>query len=120
MVKLYTLKTCDSCRKAKAWLKSREIVFEEIAIREHPPSAMELKSALEQGHVALADLFNRSGKDYRDLGMKDKLPTMADEEALSLLATNGNLIKRPFLVTENQACVIGFKPNEWEQLFQGV
>lgn len=75
----------------------------------------ELQQALEsKGNLKL--LFNTSGVDYRQLGMKDKLPTLPESEALGLLTQNGNLVKRPF-VTESGISLIGFKENEWKSTF---
>jgi arsenate reductase len=63
----------------------------------------------------LSKLFNSSGNDYRELGMKDRLPTMTKEEAFALLSTRGNLVKRPFVLGDGVA-LTGFKPAEWERL----
>ena len=65
--------------------------------------------------LGLKKLFNSSGMDYRSLGMKDKLPTMTQADALKLLSENGNLVKRPLLLTKN-AALVGFKVGEWEAL----
>lgn len=90
--------------------------FEEIPIRETPPTVAELRQMLN--YVGdLKKLFNTSGQDYRGLGMKDKLPTMSTEEALELLASNGNLIKRPFLIDSNKGTT-GFKEDVWEALLK--
>ena len=114
-MKVYTYKNCGSCKKATKWLKEKGIEFEEVAIRETPPSEEELEEML-QSKGALKLLFNTSGMDYRSLGMKDKLPTMSDEEAIRLLASNGNLIKRPFLLSE-KGNMVGFKEADWEVAF---
>ena len=105
---IYTLKTCDSCRKATRWLKENNIPFEEVSIRETPPSTLELRRALADLNGDIRKLFNTSGQDYRSLGLKDKLSTLSENEAIALLASNGNLIRRPFLITEN-ATQVGFK-----------
>ncbi len=108
---IHTLKTCDSCRKATKWLGQNGIPFEEIPIRENPPSKAELRTGLEStGDIR--KLFNTSGQDYRNLGMKEKLPKLSEAEAISLLASNGNLIKRPFLTSGNTV-LVGFKAEEW-------
>jgi arsenate reductase len=109
---IYTLKTCDSCRKATKWLKENNIPFEEIPIRETPPPAKELHQALADLNGDIRKLFNTSGQDYRALNMKDKLPTLAEDEAIALLASNGNLIKRPFLISGN-ATLVGFDEKKW-------
>ena len=113
-MKVYTYKNCGSCKKAIKWLKEHEVTFDEVAIRETPPSVQEL-SAMYKHKGALKPLFNTSGMDYRSLGMKDKLPTMTDQEALELLATNGNLVKRPFVIGAGVA-LVGFKEDEWAKI----
>lgn len=114
-MKLYGYIKCDSCRKAIKWLDAKNISYESIQIRETPPSIDELKQMLES-LGSLKKLFNVSGMDYRSMGMKDKLPTISEDEALELLASNGNLIKRPFVVGSKVATV-GFKEAVWEELF---
>lgn len=113
MLQFYAYKGCDSCRKARKWLQEHSIPFEEFAIRETPPSLKELQFALKsQG--SLKPLFNTSGMDYRSMGMKDKLPTISDNEALELLAAHGNLIKRPFLIQQDKDIhLTGFKEAAW-------
>ena len=115
-MKMYTYKKCSTCRKATKWLTAQNIAFEEIPIRETPPSVDELKQMLD--HVGdLKKLFNTSGMDYRSLGMKDKLPSLSTDEALELLASNGNLIKRPFLLAADKGAT-GFKEDVWAALLE--
>ena len=115
-MKIYTYTKCSTCRKATKWLKEQNLAFEEIPIRETPPSVDELRQMLD--HIGdLQKLFNTSGQDYRALGMKDKLPSMGTEEALELLASNGNLIKRPFLIDVDKGTT-GFKESVWETLLK--
>lgn len=113
MLRFYAYKGCDGCRKARKWLQENALEFEELAIRETPPTLEELQFALAtQGNIK--PLFNTSGMDYRSMGMKDKLPNMTDNEALNLLVSNGNLIKRPFLIDQNQGIhLVGFKEDKW-------
>ena len=113
MHQLYTLKTCDTCRKATKWLTEHQIPFKEIAIREQPPSLADLKRALAHLDGDIRKLFNTSGQDYRSLNLKDKLPTLSTAQALDLLASNGNLIKRPFLISQTKIHV-GFNPETWK------
>ena len=112
MTHIYTLKTCDSCRKATKWLRENEISYEEIAIRERAPTLIELERALTDLDGDIRKLFNISGQDYRAQNLKEKLPTISKEEALALLNSNGNLIKRPFL-TSNNTTLIGFNQAAW-------
>lgn len=115
-MKIYTYKKCSTCRKATKWLKEQNLDFEELPIRETPPSVDELRAMLE--FVGdLKKLFNTSGQDYRALGMKDKLPSMTNEEAFECLAANGNLAKRPFLLDADKG-ITGFKEERWEALLK--
>ena len=114
MLKLYAYSGCSTCRNAIKWLKQHAIAFEEVAIRETPPSLAELKAVLAASGGDLRKLFNVSGLDYRSLGLKDKLPAMSADAALKLLAGNGNLVKRPFAIdVNNDIHLIGFKEPEW-------
>ncbi|MDE0769165.1 MAG: arsenate reductase family protein [Opitutaceae bacterium] len=115
MLRVYSYKGCDSCRKALKWLRERDVEFENLAIRETPPNKEELEAMLGRYEGNLKKLFNVSGQDYRSLGLKDKLPDMTKQEVISLLSSNGNLIKRPFLIGEKIASV-GFKPDVWDSL----
>jgi arsenate reductase len=115
MLKVYAYSGCDTCRKALKFLTERGIAHEVVPIREKPPTKAELKRMLGVYGGELRKLFNTSGQDYRAQGLGVKLPTMSEAEALALLASNGNLVKRPFVVTEDGG-VVGFKPEEWETL----
>ena len=113
--RFFSYKACGTCRKSKKWLAEQSIELEEIAIRETPPSIDEFRLALQCGYPLKA-LFNSSGGDYREMGMKDKLPTLSESEALDLLHAHGNLVKRPFVVTDT-GVLVGFKLPEWETFF---
>ena len=115
MLKIYEYKGCGTCRKALKWLEAKGVQYEKIPIREQPPSKTELKRMLKIYEGNLRRLFNTSGDDYKELNLKDKLPTLSDTQAISLLAGNGNLIKRPFVLI-NKSGVIGFKEEEWKKL----
>ncbi|MFC4993719.1 arsenate reductase family protein [Rubritalea tangerina] len=112
-VRYYSYKNCGTCRKAKKWLVERGVAFEEVAIRDTPPSIEEFQKALAAGY-SLKALFNSSGGDYRELGMKDKLPNLSEAEALELLAGRGNLVKRPFVILDTGA-LVGFKEADWQK-----
>jgi arsenate reductase (glutaredoxin) len=116
VLKVYLYKNCSTCRDAKKWLQGRGIAFEELAIRETPPSPAELAAMLAARGGKLSAMFNTSGQDYRELGLKDRLPTMTNEEAFALQQTNGNLVKRPFVIGEGIG-LVGFKVAEWEKAF---
>ena len=112
-LRVFAYAKCDTCRKALKFLAERKIAHETIAIREQPPTVKELRAML--GHVGdLRRLFNTSGGDYKQMNMKERLPKMSADEALALLAGNGNLVKRPFALAAKSG-VVGFKPDEWER-----
>lgn len=117
-IKAYLYNKCDTCRKAKKWLQGEGVGFEEIPIVDAPPSKEELRRIWKASGLDLRKLFNVSGVQYRELGLKDKLPTMSDEEMLELLASNGKLIKRP-LITNDETVTLGFKAEELEKAWGG-
>ncbi len=112
MTVLYAYKNCDTCRKASKWLKDQQIPHETKAIRETPPTPAELEAALTFLNGDIRKLFNTSGGDYRELGLKDKLPSLSKSEAIELLSKNGNLVKRPFLVSK-KGILLGFSEPAW-------
>ena len=114
-LRVWAYQGCDTCRKAQKFLAERKIAHELIAIRERPPGVPELRAMLAHVGGELRRLFNTSGGDYKALNMKDRLPGMSVDEALALLAANGNLVKRPFALGKNRGTT-GFKPEEWERL----
>lgn len=115
MLKLYAYQGCSTCRNAIKWLKQKAIPFSEIAIRETPPSVAELRAMLDAHDGDLRRLFNTSGQDYRALGIKDKLVAMSVDDALKLLSSNGNLVKRPFAIDATKKIgLVGFKEPEWQ------
>ena len=118
-LRVWAYQGCDTCRKARKFLAERKIAHELMAIREHPPGVAELRAMLAHVGGELRRLFNASGGDYKALKMKDRLPDMSVEEALTLLAANGNLVKRPFALGKDRGAT-GFKPEEWERLISGI
>lgn len=118
MLDVYTYQGCSTCRNAVKWLRSRGIAFTEHPIRETPPSAAVLHAMLDAKSGVLKELLNTSGLDYRAMGLKDKLPAMSREEVLALLASCGNLVKRPFAIdTKAGIFLTGFRETEWEAAF---
>lgn len=112
---IYTYKNCGSCKKATKWLKERGIAFDEKPIRETPPTVAELKHMLAYQDGELKKLFNTAGGDYRELDMKTKLTEMSEAEAFELLASRGNLVKRPFVLGHGFG-LVGFKEAEWTKV----
>jgi len=111
-VKIYTLAQCSTCRDATKWLHARGVAFDERAIRETPPTLAELRTMLAAHDGNLRKLFNSSGLEYRALKLAEKLPALSAAEQLALLAVNGSLVKRPFLVGAGVA-LVGFDEKKW-------
>ena len=109
---------CSTCQKAKKWLLEQGVAFTDRHIVEERPTAEELKKWKEKSGLPLKKFFNTSGKLYRELDLKEKLPTMPEEEQRRLLSQNGMLVKRPIGVSENLVCV-GFRLVEWEGFQMG-
>ena len=105
---------CSTSQKAKKWLQEKGVAFEERHIVEQNPTKEELKEWKERSGLPLKRFFNTSGLKYKELKLKDRLPEMSEEEQLALLATDGMLVKRPILVTEDKV-IPGFREAEWEK-----
>lgn len=105
---------CSTCQKAKKWLDSHEIKYTARHIVEENPTYEELKEWYQKSGMPLKKFFNTSGMLYKEMKLKDKLSEMSEEEQLKLLATNGMLVKRPVLVTEDSV-LVGFKEVEWKK-----
>ena len=105
---------CSTCQKAKKWLDANGIAYTDRHIKENNPTYEELKTWYKASGLPLKRFFNTSGLLYKSMNLKDKLPTMSEEEQLRLLATDGMLVKRPIVVTDNFV-LTGFKEAEWEK-----
>ena len=105
---------CTTCQKAKKFLDSQGAVYVDRHIKEENPTADELRAWHSRSGLPLKRFFNTSGLQYKALGLKDKLPTMSEEEQLRLLATDGMLVKRPLVVLEDTV-LIGFREADWEK-----
>ena len=105
---------CSTCKKAKKWLDEHNVEYTERHIVENNPTYDELKEWFNKSGLPLKRFFNTSGLLYKEMKLKDKLPTMSEDEQLQLLATNGMLVKRPLIVGEN-IVLTGFKENEWSE-----
>jgi len=106
---------CSTCKKALKWLDEHGINYQERPIKEQNPTKQELKDWYQRSGLPLKRFFNTSGNLYKELGLKDRLLTMSEDEQLKLLATDGMLVKRPLVITDN-AILPGFKEAEWECL----
>lgn len=106
---------CSTCQKAKRWLDEHQIPYNDRHIVEQNPTVEELKKWVEKSGQPLKKFFNTSGMLYRSMELKDKLPSMSEEEQLALLASNGMLVKRPLLIGQD-VVLIGFRSEEWKAI----
>lgn len=106
---------CSTCQKAKKWLAENEIEYSSRLIVDENPTVEELKAWIPRSGLPVKKFFNTSGLVYKELKLSQKLASMSEEEQITLLATNGKLVKRPLVVADNLV-LVGFKPDEWEKL----
>lgn len=106
---------CSTCQKAKKWLDEQGLHYTDRNIKEQNPSYEELKAWYKKSGLPLKKFFNTSGLKYKSLNLKDRLPAMTEEEQLKLLASDGMLVKRPLLITEDRV-LTGFREVQWESL----
>ena len=104
---------CSTCRKAKKYLEENGVEFIDRHIVETNPTAEELKKWIAKSGLPVKKFFNTSGKLYKEMGLKDKLASMSDEEQIELLASNGMIVKRPLIIEEGRV-LVGFKEAEWK------
>lgn len=108
---------CSTCKKAQAYLTEQAAEFELRDIKTNNPTEAELRAWHEKSGLPLKKFFNTSGLQYKALQLKDKLPAMTEDEMYALLATDGMLVKRPMLITDNKV-LVGFKEAEWAELLK--
>ena len=114
MIEFICYPKCTTCQKAKKWLDVNKIEYNFRDIKENNPSLTELTAWYKMSGLPLKKFFNTSGLLYKSMELKDKLPTMSDDEQLKLLATDGMLVKRPLVIGENFV-LVGFKESEWSE-----
>jgi Spx/MgsR family transcriptional regulator len=119
-MKVYEYKQCSTCAKALKWLDAKGVAYTRVPIVDQPPTKTELKTmlaAIEKRGGSFKNLFNTSGQQYRELGVSEKIKAgMTAAEAIDLLAKNGKLIKRPFVLDGTNG-LVGFKEDEWKKAF---
>ncbi|MDO4692441.1 MAG: arsenate reductase family protein [Porphyromonadaceae bacterium] len=103
---------CGTCQKAKKWLAEQGIEVEMRHIVQEQPTLDELIAWISLSNLPVKKFFNTSGVLYRELGLKDKLPTMTEAEQIILLSSDGKLVKRPLLISD-AFVLVGFKPDDW-------
>lgn len=119
MLKVYEYAKCSTCVKALKFLDAKKIAYEKLPIVEQPPTEKELIAMLtaikkQGGHIK--NLFNTSGLVYKEMNLSEKLPNLSETEAIQLLAQNGKLVKRPFVISKD-IHLVGFKEDIWNKSF---
>ncbi|MBR6552859.1 MAG: arsenate reductase family protein [Clostridia bacterium] len=114
MLKFICYPKCTTCQKAKKWLDDNKIEYELRDIKLEKPTFEELTEWYNKSGLPLKKFFNTSGLLYKSLDLKNKLPNMNEDEMLQLLATDGMLVKRPLLISDN-IVLVGFKESEWNE-----
>ena len=117
MITFLWYEKCSTCQKAKKWLDEQQVPYTLRPIKEQNPTVAELAEWVATSGLPVKKFINTSGLLYKSMGLKDKLPTMSNEEIFKLLATDGMLVKRPILVTD-QGVFPGFKPEEWQKILR--
>ncbi len=106
---------CSTCQKAQRWLDDNGLRYEIRNVKENNPTEAELRLWYKMSGLPLKKFFNTSGLQYKALNLKDRLPMMSEDEQFSLLSTDGMLVKRPILISDDTV-LVGFKDTEYEKL----
>ena len=117
MIKFICYPKCTTCQRAKKWLDDDNIEYELRDIKLDNPTLKELTEWYKKSGLPLKKFFNTSGLLYKSLDLKNKLPTMTDDEMLNLLATDGMLVKRPIIIGSDFV-LVGFKEVEWNTILK--
>lgn len=116
MIKFICYPKCTTCQRARAWLDENGVSYDERDIKLDNPTYDELSAWHKMSGVELRKFFNTSGLLYKSMQLKDKIPTMTEEEMLRLLSTDGMLVKRPLIVADGFV-LLGFKEGDYESKF---
>jgi len=104
---------CTTCQKAKKWLDEHNVKYNFRDIKVENPTSSELFSWIKKSGLPIKKFFNTSGLLYKEQNMKDKVDTLSEKELLDILASDGMMVKRPLLITDN-VVLVGFKEEEWK------
>ena len=115
MIQVYCYSRCTTCKKALKWLDDHKIQYELIDIKENHPDEKTLRSLHKKSGLPLRRFFNTSGLIYREMELSKKLPDMSEDDMFKLLASDGMIVKRPLLVSDDKV-LVGFKEDEWKSL----
>lgn len=116
MVTFICYPKCTTCKKAQVWLEDKGIEYTLRNIKEENPTSDELREWHTKSVEPLRKFFNTSGLLYKSMELKTKLPDMSEDEMYELLATDGMLVKRPLVITDEKV-LIGFKEPQWAECF---
>lgn len=116
-ITVYEYSKCSTCRKALKYLDAHNISYDKKPIVDQPPTKKELLTALDRLGGEVRKLFNTSGLQYREMNLSTKIKTMDAKDAIDLLSQNGKLVKRPFVLTQNEA-LVGFNETAWDKVFK--
>ena len=114
MIDFFWYPRCGTCQKAKKWLEANNISYEAIDLKDVKPNRQQLEDWFKKSGLPLKKFFNTSGQVYKAMELKDKLPSMSQEEQLDLLASDGMLVKRPIVIS-GDTVLVGFKETDWEE-----
>ncbi len=117
MIKFYGYKKCSTSRKAEKYLTDKGIKYDFVDITENPPNQSTLKQVAQSSDTPAKKMFNTSGQQYRELGIKDKLPSLKDGDIFKMLASNGKLIKRP-VATDGKKGTVGFSEESYQKTWK--
>ena len=106
---------CSTCKRAKKFLDDNNISYQNRNIVTDNPSKEEIEKFLKISGMDIKSFFNTSGNLYKQLNLKDKLQSMSLDEKISLLSTDGMLVKRPILVSDDFV-LTGFKEQVWKDV----
>ena len=117
MVKVYCYPKCSTCKKALKFLEAQMVEYTLIDIKEDNPDKKTIKKAAKISGLPLRKFFNTSGNLYKEMGLSAKLPSMSEDEILDLLSSDGMLVKRPLLISDNYV-LVGFKEDQWKDIIR--
>jgi arsenate reductase len=117
MIQLYGYPKCSTCKKAEKWFALKNEPIEYVDIVNATPTAAQLAAWIDASHLPTLRFFNTSGQKYRELGLKDQVPTFTVEEAAEVLASDGMLIKRPLVIKDGAVAALGFKEDTYAEVF---
>ncbi|MEN4440523.1 arsenate reductase family protein [Staphylococcus hominis] len=116
MIKFYQYPKCTTCKKAARFLDEHGVSYESIDIVQHTPTKQEFKELVVKSEVEINKFFNTLGVKYRELGLKDKLKELSNDEKLELLASDGMLVKRPLAVSCEKV-TLGFNEEQYKDVW---